>query len=229
MSAKSPKKPRSKAGQSGSGTPLTSETNRKARRKRAQEAKDNGESEAGPSGLNGADEADNTGPTRKPDEVANAFGDADFVAFLASEGEEKGIMEEVEEMKSYARVRDKEKGKEREYESAGRKRKADEIDYDDGYANKKERLDAKSRRAPWALDVDWENCNNVAEMYVQYCLCVEPSVDSDVFSQATPRGGRIREIHFTVSCRRRSSLSHCELDIRCGDEDICGCSRSSFW
>ncbi|KAH8106935.1 hypothetical protein BXZ70DRAFT_915720 [Cristinia sonorae] len=49
-------------------------------------------------------------------------------------------------------------------EHAGRKRKVGEVDHSDGYANKKQRLDAASRRAPWAWDVDWNGCHNVAQM-----------------------------------------------------------------
>ncbi|KAF9478502.1 hypothetical protein BDN70DRAFT_906733 [Pholiota conissans] len=43
-----------------------------------------------------------------------------------------------------------------------RKRKHE--DYDDGYANKKERLDAASRKCPWVNGLDLERCRNVAEM-----------------------------------------------------------------
>lgn len=49
---------------------------------------------------------------------------------------------------------------------AGQKRKSEQLDFNDDYLNKKQRVDAASRRAPWVWDVDWESCNNVAEMYV---------------------------------------------------------------
>ena len=53
------------------------------------------------------------------------------------------------------------------------KRKHDLLfDFDDGYANKKQRLDASSRKAPWVTGIDWYKCKNVAEMYVH------PSVGS---------------------------------------------------
>ncbi|KAF8163696.1 hypothetical protein B0H34DRAFT_652140 [Crassisporium funariophilum] len=42
------------------------------------------------------------------------------------------------------------------------KRKYD--DYDDGYANKKQRLDAASRKSPWVYNLELERCKNVAEM-----------------------------------------------------------------
>lgn len=47
---------------------------------------------------------------------------------------------------------------------AGRKRKHDE--YDDGYANKKERVDAASRKSPWVDALELDKCRNVAEMCV---------------------------------------------------------------
>ncbi len=50
--------------------------------------------------------------------------------------------------------------------ATGKKRRWEEIDTNDGYTNKKQRVDAASRRCPWAADVDWEGCRNVAEMCV---------------------------------------------------------------
>lgn len=51
------------------------------------------------------------------------------------------------------------------------KRKHDLLfDFDDGYANKKQRLDASSRKAPWVTGIDWYKCKNVAEMYVYSSL-----------------------------------------------------------
>lgn len=47
------------------------------------------------------------------------------------------------------------------------KRKYDMIfDPSDGYQNKKQRTDAKSRLAPWVEEVDWEGCENAAELCV---------------------------------------------------------------
>jgi hypothetical protein len=46
------------------------------------------------------------------------------------------------------------------------------FDFNDGFANKKQRVDASSRKAPWVEKVDWEECNNVAELYVFYYECV---------------------------------------------------------
>ena len=63
---------------------------------------------------------------------------------------------------------DREKRREREdderYErrNGSHKRKHDE--YDDGYANKKQRLDAGSRKSPWVNGLDLDRCHNVAEM-----------------------------------------------------------------
>ena len=74
--------------------------------------------------------------------------------------------------KGKERARDDDKSSRREGERAGRKRKAEEIDHDDGYANKKERVAAASRKAPWASNVDWMECTNVAEMYVPFKLFI---------------------------------------------------------
>ncbi|PPQ89445.1 hypothetical protein CVT25_012824 [Psilocybe cyanescens] len=46
--------------------------------------------------------------------------------------------------------------------NANGKQRHDE--YDDGYANKKQRLDAASRKSPWANGLDLQCCQNVAEM-----------------------------------------------------------------
>lgn len=46
----------------------------------------------------------------------------------------------------------------------GRKRTAEEMEKaDDGYS-KKQRIAAESRVTPWAVDVDWDNCRNAADM-----------------------------------------------------------------
>jgi len=38
------------------------------------------------------------------------------------------------------------------------------FDFNDSNANKKQRVDANSRKAPWLDKFHWENCKNVAEM-----------------------------------------------------------------
>ncbi|KAF8495367.1 Nucleotidyltransferase [Gautieria morchelliformis] len=48
----------------------------------------------------------------------------------------------------------------------GLKRSAEMME-EDGYANKKQRTDASSRLTPWARDVDWDNCRNLAELLHQ--------------------------------------------------------------
>ncbi|KAJ7706865.1 hypothetical protein B0H17DRAFT_1001303 [Mycena rosella] len=46
------------------------------------------------------------------------------------------------------------------------KRKYDmAFDHSDGYQNKKQRTDAKSRLAPWVDHVDWDGCKNAAELF----------------------------------------------------------------
>jgi non-canonical poly(A) RNA polymerase PAPD5/7 len=54
------------------------------------------------------------------------------------------------------------------------KRKYDMVfDPSDGYQNKKQRTDAKSRLAPWIDHVDWDGCENTAELCVKLFLaCV---------------------------------------------------------
>ncbi|EKM82354.1 hypothetical protein AGABI1DRAFT_52475, partial [Agaricus bisporus var. burnettii JB137-S8] len=64
----------------------------------------------------------------------------------------------------YERDWDRGKPGRRRSRERGRKRTHDAIDYDDGFANKKQRLDAASRKAPWIYDVDWDSCRNVSEM-----------------------------------------------------------------
>ncbi|KII88238.1 hypothetical protein PLICRDRAFT_111020 [Plicaturopsis crispa FD-325 SS-3] len=66
---------------------------------------------------------------------------------------------------------DKGKGRTRDWEwdsrnDSGSKRKHDTmIDMDEVYANnRKQREQAQSRRAPWLDNIDWDSCNNVAEM-----------------------------------------------------------------
>ncbi|EIN07011.1 Nucleotidyltransferase [Punctularia strigosozonata HHB-11173 SS5] len=60
------------------------------------------------------------------------------------------------------RRRDRDRDKDRDGDF-GRKRERERYG-DDGYVNKKQRLDAASRKAPWVADIDWDSCNNVAEM-----------------------------------------------------------------
>ncbi|KAI0693342.1 hypothetical protein BC835DRAFT_1406809 [Cytidiella melzeri] len=170
MTSTLPKKPRSEVTAGRSITPVTrkvegpSENSRRARRRRAKEAQG---TENGLSPLDGAENAE-AGSSQLSGGTTSAagFGEEDFIRFEFSDAEEEMPSEdgEVEERRKDTRSSDKGKGKAREYENGRRKRKSDEIDYDDGYANKKERMDANSRRAPWVADVDWENCRNVAEM-----------------------------------------------------------------
>ena len=72
----------------------------------------------------------------------------------------------VDAAREAARVSARDGERDRGRDGVGRKRKADEVDLEDGYASKKERVAAASRRAPWARDVDWDGCSNVAELYV---------------------------------------------------------------
>lgn len=146
-----------------------SKASRKARRARDQAHKKTEDVTAGPSGTSRHSVVAEAGPSTTVNErqdaaTASFTADEDFVGFTFSDEEENE--EEVEETVPQVREWDRGKGKARDYESGGRKRGHDEIDYNDGYANKKQRTDAASRLAPWAADVEWDKCNNVAEMYV---------------------------------------------------------------
>ncbi|KAF7799612.1 hypothetical protein EIP86_010850 [Pleurotus ostreatoroseus] len=86
----------------------------------------------------------------------------DYIAFTFSDGEKENDTEDKAADAKPAREWDKGKGKGRDYDGLGRKRKADEMDRDN-YASRRERY-STSRRAPWAVDVDWERGNNVADL-----------------------------------------------------------------
>jgi non-canonical poly(A) RNA polymerase PAPD5/7 len=59
-------------------------------------------------------------------------------------------------------TRDNDRRDRRDDPDSSRKRRHD--DYDDGYTNKKERMDAASRKCPWVNGLDLDRCRNVAEM-----------------------------------------------------------------
>ncbi|KAI0780511.1 hypothetical protein BD413DRAFT_607803 [Trametes elegans] len=174
-------KPRSQRS-SGSAPSEDKPTNRRARRKEKQQQQAEAElAEAGPSGSNTprpARDTDSSKRSGKDDASARAessFVEADFIPFSFSEPEEPEPEPAQEDWpparewdkgkgKAREREKDRERGPERERERAGRKRKVDEVDLNDGYTSKKQRVAAASRRAPWAADVDWDGCANVAEM-----------------------------------------------------------------
>lgn len=54
-------------------------------------------------------------------------------------------------------------GKERDN---GKRKYGSAFEPNDGYENKKQRMDAKSRKSPWVKDIEWERCRNVAELCV---------------------------------------------------------------
>lgn len=100
----------------------------------------------------------------------------DYIALLSDSEEAQQPKNENDQGKESMRdalptnnERERDQGKVRE-RSRGRggepmkKRKHDAIDFEDGYANKKQRMNAASRKAPWVYDVEWEECRNVAEM-----------------------------------------------------------------
>ncbi|KZT70088.1 hypothetical protein DAEQUDRAFT_810830 [Daedalea quercina L-15889] len=150
---------------------------RRARRRKAKERREvEAEAEAGPSGLNTPTEPNRQKPLEKTRK--NTFEEADFIAFGFSEPED-----EVDEQRPAVREWDKGKGRASERDHAGRKRKQGELDPNDGYGNKRQRVAAASRKAPWTANVDWESCANVAEMlnrdveaFVHY---ISPTLEED--------------------------------------------------
>lgn len=152
----------------------TSGSSRRARRKEKQQ-----NAEAGPSSSSTLEHTkDVVEPKRSSKgDGENTFTEADFIPFSFSDPEEPAEPAPAQEDWPPTREWDRGKGKSREKErergdereSAGRKRKVEEVDFDDGYANKKQRVAAASRRAPWVNNVDWDRCANVAEMYARMC------------------------------------------------------------
>ena len=84
--------------------------------------------------------------------------------------------------------REWDRGKKREREDDERyerrngshKRKHDE--YDDGYTNKKQRLDAASRKSPWVNGLNLDRCHNVAEMWANLYFVFFSSFLLNLFS-----------------------------------------------
>ncbi|KAF9014210.1 hypothetical protein BDQ17DRAFT_1386693 [Cyathus striatus] len=61
--------------------------------------------------------------------------------------------------------REWDRGKSKEMNTNSSTGKYDLIfDEDDWYTNKKQRMDAATRRAPWVNDMNWDDCKNVAEL-----------------------------------------------------------------
>ncbi|KAI0320708.1 hypothetical protein OF83DRAFT_1052529 [Amylostereum chailletii] len=136
------------------------------------------------------------------------FGE-DFVPFGFSDETEKNKDDEQRgEERRRDKDRDRERRNEREWDrgkgKAGdwdrdaerderktRKRKVGDYDPDDGYGNKKQRLDAASRKAPWLENVEWEGCSNVAELlhreveaFIEY---ISPTPEEDEVRELTVR------------------------------------------
>ncbi|KAF8584098.1 Nucleotidyltransferase [Ramaria rubella] len=88
----------------------------------------------------------------------------DFIPFDFSEGEdEEGMLPISPVGKGKAPERERVIVDARNGQ-AGSKRHV-EVEFDgDGYINKKQRTDASSRLTPWANDVEWDSCRNLAEM-----------------------------------------------------------------
>ena len=106
---------------------------------------------------------------------------SDFIAFRFDDDPEVHDHFRTED-KEEPRERDWDKGKEKVQvrDNVGGKKRKTDFDRNDGY-NKKERLDAASRKAPWVTDVDWEGCANVAELFASfhwlYCVVTDITLD----------------------------------------------------
>ena len=173
----------------------TSGSNRRARRKEKAEREKNANAEAGPSRPSSRSQSRPSSIPPKSSETSkrtgkraatdkeNAFtGGEDFIPFASlDENDAPSTRKGSPPAREWDEGKPKDKGKERERAregeggGAGRKRKAEEIDFNDGYANKKERVAAASRKAPWVRDMDWEHCANVAELYVESSLAARHS------------------------------------------------------
>lgn len=211
-----------------SSTASVPEENRRSRRKEKEKAN----AVAGPSSPT-PKPADVQMDTRKNENnmrTENAFGEADFIAFTLSDPEEDASNREPSPP---TREWDKGKGKARangrESENAGRKRKADELDLNDGYANKKERVAAASRKAPWTKDVDWDSCANVAEMYAVLNLHTRRSTDSQHTCQDAQGCRSLREVHITDAGRRRSPLTYRATHFERNREELSRCTSAAIW
>jgi non-canonical poly(A) RNA polymerase PAPD5/7 len=116
----------------------------------------------------------------------------DFIALMSEDAPE--VHDRIhKEDKEEPRERDWDKGKGRAQDRdnvGGKKRKAD-FDRNDGY-NKKERMDAASRKAPWVADVVWEGCANVAELSASFIGFIVSWLTT---RQTTSRGSGVCGIH----------------------------------
>lgn len=127
---------------------------------------DPSEDEAGPSMRN----SDRKGKGRETEKKAIAE-DLTTVDIGTKKPSERDQVKQDEKSKPPHSEREWDRGKDardndrrdrRNDPDSSRKRKHD--DYDDGYTNKKERMDAASRKCPWVNGLDLERCRNVAEM-----------------------------------------------------------------
>ncbi|RDB22215.1 Poly(A) RNA polymerase cid14 [Hypsizygus marmoreus] len=79
---------------------------------------------------------------------------------------DKRAREREQEKEKERTGRDKE-ARDRDGDRRGTKREYEmvfDFDPNDGYASKKQRMDASSRKCPWTAGLDWDRCHHVAEM-----------------------------------------------------------------
>ncbi|KAI0053976.1 hypothetical protein FA95DRAFT_1529800 [Auriscalpium vulgare] len=162
----------------------------------------------------------------EPDEAEEPArpGDADALERRRENGKADRRERDGDSGKGKARVREPEPERDRGGDR-GRKRKSGEYDRDDGYDNKKQRLDAASRKAPWVANVDWESSANVAELlhreteaFVQY---VSPTQEEDeiralivdMISQAVSKNFPDAKVHPFGSFETKLYLPLGDIDL----------------
>ncbi len=53
-----------------------------------------------------------------------------------------------------------------------RQREVDALDRNEGYVSKKNMVNSSLRKAPWAANVEWDKCKNVAQMYYSLSISI---------------------------------------------------------
>jgi hypothetical protein len=133
----------------------------------------------------GSDQATPVTPAKQKSPVAfeepSFENNSDFIALgFEDDPEVHGRSRKEDKEEPWERDWDKGKGKAQDRDNVGGKKRKADFDRNDGY-NKRERMDAASRKAPWARDVDWEGCANVAELSASfhwlYCLVTDDTPD----------------------------------------------------
>ncbi|PPQ99090.1 hypothetical protein CVT24_009356 [Panaeolus cyanescens] len=113
----------------------------------------------------------------------------------------------------------------RDRRNSNGKRRRHDYDSDDGYENKKQRMDAASRKCPWVYGLELEKCKNVAEMMHKE---VESFVDwiSPTPEEDEIRGLIVRQISQAIAAKFPDATTHpfgsyqTKLYLPLGDIDL---------